>query len=193
MVHTGCPHRGFFESLFYSEPPEGKGVRLPLDKRNSTPVFLSLPGAAEFPCWHIPWALELGKLAVAGGEETSASPHRAEVPRERPVRSRGCEELQIRRETGADRGPEGKRERLSNFLGEETLLLSSRPRTPAFLPFSNACTFCVCVLHSQRVSNVQSRENSLPAILQPPGTAPAPPLAGARIQGSQPRSASVIL
>lgn len=75
MAHSGKGDKRWYtrgsptgiESLFYSQPPEGKGVRLPLDKlRNNTPVFLGMPGTAEFLYWHIPWALEPCKLAMAG-------------------------------------------------------------------------------------------------------------------------------
>lgn len=45
MVHTWWPRWDSSPRFFHSQPPGGKGVRFPLDKlRNSTPVFLGLPG-----------------------------------------------------------------------------------------------------------------------------------------------------
>lgn len=45
----GDPVGDSLSHFFHSQLPKGKGVRLPLDElRNSTPVFLGMPGAVEF-------------------------------------------------------------------------------------------------------------------------------------------------
>lgn len=67
MARTCWARWGFCESLFYDQPPEGKGVGLPGDKlRTSVPVVLGMSGTVEFLNWHAPCAREPCKLAMAG-------------------------------------------------------------------------------------------------------------------------------
>lgn len=159
---THVAPRGFFESLFYSQPPEGKGVRLPLDKlRNNTPVFLGMPGTAEFLYWHIPWALEPCKLAMAGpGCWRRAS--NSQPPPCLIVQNTQCapEGVKNRSSRGVERDPRGKREGQSNFLGDSPFLSPSQNPTPTpVCPFFLTCTLSASMcLSPERVYNIQSPE-----------------------------------
>ena len=154
---------------FHSQPPEGKGISLPQHKlRKITPVFLGMPGTTGILYWHIPWALEPCKLAL-GARMLEERKHRpaptVPVCPEHAVRSRGGEELQIRRERREEGDPGGKREGWSDFLSDATPLLSPRLRTPHFsLSFCDAYTFCVSVQKSRSVSNVSSPNSNFSLI-----------------------------
>lgn len=170
-AHTGWTGWGFFESFSSYQPPEGKGVRLPLDKlRNSTPVFLGIAGTAEFLHWHIPWALEPRELAKAGtgcGERGSISQHRPQPPCI-CVQSPQCTPEGVKNCRSVGREGRGETPRTKEKDGvtfwETRLLFSVSIPEPPVSPvsFSDAYTFCVSVLKFPECLAFISRRTCFP-------------------------------
>lgn len=189
--------------FFHSQPPEGKGVRLPLNKpRNSTAIFLGMPGTVEFHPGIHPGHYSSLQAFGWWGQGSIASPHRARVL------STLCAAEGVKNCRSGGRGgwkgvpgTNGKSGDCIAFLGDTTSLLCRRPRTSVFsLPFSDAYTFCVPVNPSLSLSSVASRDSSFPSILcglqlvahAPPWPRPSRALStvGSPAPGKHPRSYS---